>query len=363
MQAKRVLLYRMGSLGDHLVALPSYRLIARAFPQAERRLLTTVPVASVAATAQEVLAGMGLVDGYLTYASHERSPLALLQLAWQVRRYKPDVVIHMTGPLKNYARDERFFRLLCGVRRQIGLPSEPTDALQTVGFRDGVPYYEQEGQRLARVLGRELGDARVDELASWSLDLTAEEHAEAARLTAPLGSMPYFVFSMGTKIQANEWGLERWQRFLAALGREWPGYAMVAIGAKDEFKKNQALVAAWGESGNPVLNLSGVCTPRVSAAVLAKAKMFFGHDSGPMHLAASVDTPIFAVFSARNRPGEWTPRGEHVRTMLHWVECGHCVLDACLVEKKKCILSISVEEALAAARQHLDAVLKREPLH
>ncbi len=42
--AKRVLIYRLGSLGDMLIALPALHLVARAFPGAERRMLTNIPV-------------------------------------------------------------------------------------------------------------------------------------------------------------------------------------------------------------------------------------------------------------------------------------------------------------------------------
>ena len=48
---RRVLVYRLGSLGDMLVALPALHLVARAFPEAERRMLTNVPVSSKAPAA------------------------------------------------------------------------------------------------------------------------------------------------------------------------------------------------------------------------------------------------------------------------------------------------------------------------
>ena len=44
MSDRKVLIYRLGSLGDTVVALPSLHLIARAFPDAERRVLTNFPV-------------------------------------------------------------------------------------------------------------------------------------------------------------------------------------------------------------------------------------------------------------------------------------------------------------------------------
>jgi len=50
-----VLVYRLGSLGDFVVALPALHLIERAFPNARRSLLTNVPVAAKAPAAREVL--------------------------------------------------------------------------------------------------------------------------------------------------------------------------------------------------------------------------------------------------------------------------------------------------------------------
>jgi len=52
-------------------------------------------------------------------------------------------------------------------------------------------------------------------------------------------------------------------------------------------------------------------------------------------------------------PGQWIPNGEHVRVVLHWVECGGCLLETCVVQGKKCILSIGVEEAWQATQEHL----------
>jgi heptosyltransferase III len=57
-----------------------------------------------------------------------------------------------------------------------------------------------------------------------------------------------------------------------------------------------------------------------------------------MHLAAEVQTPCVAVFSARGKPRVWFPYDEKHRVLYHKVECWDCNLDPCLVEEKKCIL-------------------------
>jgi heptosyltransferase-3 len=360
---KRVLVYRLGSLGDHLVALPCYRLVARAFPDAERRLLTTAPVSEKALAAEAVLRGTGLIDRFMTHASGERNVWALLRLVGEIRRWKPDVLVYLAGARgESIARRDGIFFRLCGIRRQIGVPL--TAEMQAnrvveapVWARVGTPWVEEEGRRLARCVGElaELGDARLEDAASWSPGLLEAEHAAARRLLEGMGDAPFWGFSLGAKVQANRWELERWRELLTKIAVEWPGFGLAIVGSGDEHETSEAIAEDWrGVRGaGPVLNLCGVSELRVSAAVLERAAMFLGHDSGPAHLAAAVGTPVLGVFGARMQAGAWVPHGKHVRVVLHWVDCGGCVLDTCIVEKKKCIFSIGVDEVMTAMREHV----------
>ena len=81
-ELKRVLVYRLGSLGDTVVALPALHLIARAFPDAERRMLTNFPVSVKAPAAAAILADNGLIHGYFRYTAGTRSLRNLFTL-WQ----------------------------------------------------------------------------------------------------------------------------------------------------------------------------------------------------------------------------------------------------------------------------------------
>ena len=104
-------------------------------------------------------------------------------------------------------------------------------------------------------------------------------------------------------------------------------------------------MAHWG---GKAVNLCGKTSPRVSAGVFKHARFFVGHDSGPMHIAAGVGTPCVAIFPAKNMPGQWFPRGDDNRVIYHKTDCAGCALDVCIVQQKKCILSITVDEVHAA---------------
>ena len=356
---RRVLVYRLGSLGDTLIALPSFHLIARAFPNAERRLLTNLPVAAKAPPAAAVLEHTGLIHGYMRYTTGTRSIRELLRLALEIRRFSPDVLVYLTGArgLDAARRDAKFFRL-SGVAHQIGVPLTAAAQLNLFGGETAATPdadLEPEASRLARNIS-ELGEAHLDDPASWDLHLTPEEHAAAVRAIGPAALQhELLAVSVGTKVQSKDWGRDNWRELLTRLAREFPGRALLLAGSPEESEASDFAAADWQPSGGgPVVNLCGRLTPRESAAAFARARLFIGHDSGPMHLAAAVDTPCVAIFAARNIPRQWFPYGAHHRILYHRVECAGCGLETCIEQQKKCILSITVDEVLTEIRSALD---------
>ncbi len=348
-EVKRVLVYRLGSLGDTVVALPALHLVERAFSHAERRMLTNFPVSVKAPAAAAILADNGLVHGYFRYPVATRNPLVLLRLWWSLRRWRPQVLIYL-GPVRGVEaarRDARFFRL-CGLKRQAGVPL--TESMQMHRVLPGGTL-EPESERLARNLA-ELGDADVHSPAAWDLRLTAAEQARAEEVLQPAGARPILAVSVGTKVQSKDWGWENWRALLARLGELYPEYAVALMGAAEESQTSEAAAEGWRQtaSASTVLNLCGVLTPRETAACLARSRVFLGHDSGPMHLAAAVGTPCVAIFAARNLPRVWFPHGASHRVVYHPVDCMGCGLETCIVEGKKCLTSISVEEVAAEVR-------------
>jgi heptosyltransferase III len=346
---KRVLIYRLGSLGDTVVALPALHLVARAFPQAERRMLTNFPVNVKAPPAAAILENTGLVHGYFRYAAGTRSFGELFRLWGQLLHWRPDVLVYMAASrgVAPTRRDAAFFRL-CGIRRLVGVPL--TQAMQQNHWMEADKALEPEAVRLSRNLA-ELGDASIDDPASWNLHLTPAEHLRAKEALTSAAGRPLMAVSVGTKRQSKDWGRENWRDLLARLSAEYPGYALALCGAPDESEASEFAAEGWRQSTSnpnpgPVVNLCGLLTPRESAAVLSYARIFIGHDSGPMHLAAAVQTPCVAIFSARNKPRVWFPYGKQHRVLYHKVDCWGCNLETCIIERKKCLTSITVDEVL-----------------
>ena len=346
---KRVLIYRLGSLGDTLIALPALHLVTRAFPDSERRLLTNFPVNAKAPPAAAILENTNLIHGYFRYAIGTRSPRELFALWWQLFRWRPQVLVYM-GPTRGVdsaRRDEKFFRL-CGIRRLIGVPL--TEDMQQNRWDESTQALEPEADRLARNLA-ELGDAQLDAPASWDLHLTNAEHARAKEVLSPAAGHPILAVSVGTKVQSKDWGRDNWRALLNRLATLYPDHALVLAGASEENEASEFSADGWRQiSCSPVVNLCGLLTPRESAAVFAQAKVFVGHDSGPMHLSAAVQTPCVAIFAARNKPRVWFPYGKQHRVLYHQTDCWGCGLETCITERKKCLTSITVDEVVNEVR-------------
>jgi len=345
---RKVLIYRLGSLGDTIVALPCLHLIARLFPDAQRMLLTNFPVHTKAPAAAAVLGDSGLVQGYLRYTVGTRNPGELLRLVGQIRRFDPDLLIYLMPVrlLRHVQRDRRFFQTICGVRRIEGLPGQD-ELIHRLDPATGL--YESEASRLARTLAA-LGDAHPEDPAQWDLHLTAGEEAAAAQALGGLAERPLIVCAPGCKMQANDWGRENWRELLGRLSARYPNYVLVLAGAGEDAELCAEVARDWkGEK----LNLAGRLRPRESAAVFRRAEVFMGPDSGPKHLAGAVGTSCVCVFSARGKPGVWFPPGDRKIILFRQPDCQGCGLETCIAMERKCLRAVGVEEVEAAVMRML----------
>jgi ADP-heptose:LPS heptosyltransferase len=301
-EPENILIYRLGSLGDTIVALPCFHLVRKTYPCAKITLLTNRPVSAKASLPMSILDNSGLCHDTIDYPVGTRNLSTLAAIRESIRQLRPRVIINLVAARSRLGslRDYLFFRS-CGVQEVVGTPFHRRDLfVQQLG--DGK--YESESQRLASRLAS-LGAIDLSDRNLWKLGLNSDERDQA---TALLPSNPklksLFAVSVGTKLGVNDWGGENWKKLLALLSQERPQATLVLLGSADECARSVDLARVW-RGGH--VNLCGRTSPRISAAVLERCSLFIGHDSGPMHLAGAVGTPTLGLFSWYNPPGQWFP--------------------------------------------------------
>jgi heptosyltransferase-3 len=332
--AERIVVFRLGSLGDTIVALPCLHKVADAFPNAERFVLTNIPVSTKAAAIEAILANSKLIDGVIEYPVRLRSIKQLWTLRQRLKRLGASTLIYL-APVRGLAeiyRDIVFFRL-CGFKRIIGAPYTLDLCRNRV---DGVTgFEEQECIRLTRTLV-DLGTIDLDNQANWDLRLTDQERENAGTLLAAFNERPFIAINMGGKFAQNHWGNENWRRLFIELASTHGAYGLLIVGAAEDAGCVAEVTQSWP---SPIVNACGRLAPRESAAALEKAMLFIGHDSGPMHLAAACGVTCVALLSGLNQPRKWHPYG-----------AGHRV-----IHRMEGMTAISVHEVTAAVREALTA--------
>jgi len=336
---RRILIYRLGSLGDTVIALPLFHLIRRVFPNAEISVLSAYSNNNKAISTESLLAGSELVQGYINYQLKLRDINDINILRKRIIEYKPDMLIYLTEPRSRFSvfRDVSFF-YLCGIKSIVGAPL--TEDKFKNRFNKTTGLYENETERLARCLNF-LGDANLDLLENWDLNLSNNEMLSADYLLKRNKEKTKFiVLGLGTKAKSKDWGQTNWQKLVAKLSVKYSDYTLVFIGAKEEYDYCKSVGEYWNDKK---VNLCGLTRPREAAAIMKNSTIFIGHDSGPMHLAASQGIPVIAIFSSRANPGIWFPYKSRCNILFNKIECQGCLLDVC-PRDNECIKMTTIDE-------------------
>ena len=111
---------------------------------------------------------------------------------------------------------------------------------------------------------------------------------------------------------SKQWPAERYAETAAALVAQTGGSVM-ALGTKSEYAACQQVAAAAAPNG---LNLAGATTMEELVAVLALSVAVLCNDSGGMHLAAALGTPLVALYGITN-PAQTGPLGDSIRILQH----------------------------------------------
>ncbi len=330
-----LVIFRIGSIGDTVVALPCFHAIARAFPQHRRILLTNAIQSTTASSVETVLEGAGLIDEALYFPVGAGKWSHCLAIARELRRLGPEALVYLTPrptALPVY-RDLLFFRA-AGIRKILGAPTSVRARVGSVDSLTGEREYE--AVRLARTLRASIP---VDlSPPNWDLRLSVDERRTAIECLSSLPEWrPMLAVSPGAKIAAKDWGEENWTALMDALATRTGSSSLVLVGAPNERPLAERIARRWPGS---TVNLCGELVPRTSAAVLGRCDALVCHDSGPMHLAASQGTPCIALFGHYNPPRKWFPFGE-----------GHRV-----IYEPRGVRAIRVERVAEAVEAMLDSV-------
>ena len=338
----RILIRSTNWIGDAVMTTPAIRGVRTAFPQAEISLLALPWVA-------DVFRASPRIDRIVRYekTGRHRGLSGRWRLIRELRGHGYDMVL-----LLQNAFEAALVTTLARIPVRAGYPTDGRRLLLThvasldpsVRSRHEVYYY----LGILAGIGLEPGPADLE------LFLDQEARAEAAALLAALsGPGPLIGLNPGAAYgPAKRWPPEQY----AALARmlvERNQARLVVFGTDADREAARLIRDQCGRPGR-VLDLTGRTSLAGAMACIDQCRVFVTNDSGLMHVAAALDTPLVAVFGSTNHvaTGPFCDQARIVRKEN--LDCGPCKKTVCPHGHLDCMRGIEPARVHAAVSELLE---------
>ncbi len=356
---KIALVLKLDTLGDLVLFAPTLRALRDAWPQT--RLVVAIRRAYLD-LAPALASGVEWFATSLDPFAHgpdentaelARAREAIAQLTPELvaaassRRHWLDVALAAAAPNARKislgpAGDDTFFA--AKLKIHLGLTAAEV-------FRETIsrPADEPDWQRNFRLADTLLGRAVARTAPALAVENAARNLATTFLASQNLPRRQFVVCAAAgfANVKIKTWPAEKFSAALRHL-RERHGLRTLLVGHESERAHLEPIRAAVGDSAL-WLGRDGEL-PQL-AALLAEAALYFGNDTGAMHLAAALDVPLVALFGGGTWP-RFTPAARRGVALVQPLPCFGCDWD-CAFENAPCLTGITVADATAA----LDAAL------
>lgn len=339
---KKILITRTDRIGDVVLSLPVVTATRKAFPG-------TYIAMMVAPKGAEILADNPYLDEIIVYDKKikHRGIFQTLNFAKWLRTKKFDlaIILHTTVRVNLVC-------FLSGIPKRVGYKRGKMDFLLT----DGMEYKKRFGEKheseysldVLRFIGVK---------AEFSMPEIFINDSDAKKIDGMFRDLgigqdeKVVLIHPGASCLSKMWPLENFANLGDTLIRDFKAKVLIFIGP-EHIKIGERVRALM--KGN-VIFLRNPPTLGETVALFKKVDLVISNDSGPIHIASSVGTPVIAILGRNQKglgPTRWGPLGDKSIVLHKDVGCEECLAHNC---KKGflCLKAISVEEVVEKARPFL----------
>jgi heptosyltransferase-2 len=150
---------------------------------------------------------------------------------------------------------------------------------------------------------------------------------------------------------AKRWLPRHFADLIGSLGREY-GARAVIVGSAADVETTRLIAADLGHATPGPIDLTGRTTLQELAAVLSLSAACVSNDSGAMHLAGAIGTPVVALFgpTRETETAPLTRRGGRADVLINPVWCRPCMLRECPIDHR-CMRGLAPSRVLATLRE------------
>ena len=340
---KNILIIRCDRIGDVLLSTPALKCLRDAYPHSRIAVM-------VRPYAFDIVYGNPHVDNVIVYDKDGRDNglLATIRFTLWLKSQKFDLSVNLHPTQRT-----NIIPFLAGIPKRVGYD-------QKWGFllTDKVPHTKQFGEKheleYTLDLVRSLGIAALGK--SLYMPIAPESVMRVKDMLTAGGirdTDTVVAVHPGASCPSKRWPADYFARLADELIEKMNAKVVIVAGPSDARIGNIAASFMRNKS----LNLSGETSVADLAALFLRCALFISNDSGPVHIASAVDTPVISIFG-RNQPGlgpkRWGPVGRRDVILQKDVGCKECLAHDCQIDFK-CLKALSVDDVFQAARNMLTA--------
>jgi lipopolysaccharide heptosyltransferase II len=321
-----VLLVRFSSIGDVLLTTPLVRALRARHPDARLVFVTKRAMAPLVAD-----------NPHLSDVVVLEPDESMRSLARRLTAYAPSRGLDLHGSLRSTAlrvlvrcpwRGYSKRKLARGVLVSTKIDLYGTDI--PVAER----YFEAARGLDVRPDGRPPEFFIGQEATDWARQWLGEQRLEQQRCA---------VLAPGAAHFTKRWPLEHWRG--AAQRLRDRGFSLVTVGGADDRPLGEALAPL-------AVNVAGALSLQQTGGLLARARFVVSGDSGVMHMATGVGTPVVALFGPTVRQFGFFPYRGRAEVLERPLDCRPCSVMGgarCPMGHHRCLTEIGPDDVVAAA--------------
>lgn len=322
---KRILVVKPSSLGDILHVFPALELLRRNFPEAKLDYLVHPMFAEILDYSPFPISHRILFNrkrlGELQHLIPE-----FLHLVRELRRTSYDLIVDFQGLTRS-----AILALTAKGGPTVGF-ARPREAAARLAYRHrfNVP----DGHAVVR--NAALVNALAGENAPIPTLQLPENPANAAEFRQIVGTVPeeLVVLLPGSRWESKKFPASLFATVIRQIHAKRPKCVFAILGGSSD-REEQEEIRREVPDGFPLLELAGRTSLGVMMEVLRKARLVLGNDSGPMHAAAALNTPVFGFFGPTD-PDKTGPYGTMHHIYQHRPGCLNCLKRECPTGKLTC---------------------------
>lgn len=322
-----ILLVRFSSIGDVLLTTPLVRVLRARHPDARLVFVTKRAMAPLVQDNPHLSDVVALEPGERVRSLARRldalTPTRGLDLHGSLRSTALRLLVRCSW--RGYSKRKLARGVL--VSTKINLYGEPVPVAER--------YFEAAAGLDVRPDGRApeffIGRVAQDWAERW-----LAEHGLAERLV---------VLAPGAAHYTKRWPLERWRA--AAMALRQRGLSVVTVGGADDRQLGEALAPLSA-------NAAGDASLQETGALLARAQLVISGDTGVMHMATAVGTPVVSLFGPTVRQFGFFPYTASAVVLERTLDCRPCSVmggPSCPMGHHRCLVDIAAEDVVGAAVQ------------